>query len=559
MLNNSSKRFINIRKLSQISSGSYGYGNRFLPSGWFKDCIKSSTFEGQVFTSTPRVDSNALICHLESQKSSLKSLFDFENHLHYPTFVPSFTAFNSTLYRSLSSSTTCQDSSSSSSSTRDTFFNDNPYGDDSNEIKWGQDETDERSRRGAEAAREELKRRKPDENLVRRAQSQGVSLKVVEFDVSASEALKAFKEYQSRACRGFQAPMALLHPRDSFEPLGYKVNDRYNDNNSGNYDIDNDRNSKKSSLSEQETISSQSASSFSPSQSPSASATINDQTNYSYNRSVSSSARDAYSSSSLRGMNRHERYGNGSNGTYYDGSFGNNAYTRSHHLSSVLGPRRISSVVLEVFQKHVDSQDLTPVMLPFWCFDVEYSSYCVSARLGFPEGGKEASTSSLFYRDLSTSERESLSAIANHSRVSKDNPTMQVLGSFRFAQDVGKGIAAQHLPSRTRVLTKVEIEQMRSTADLKQRFDREEKHSKVPFLHRLFGGEIVTAPDSVPFEAPDMRQGIAWQFASRALADLDGMKAAEALKSMTKAIDVKNVTIRLKVFRSLYYFSSFFS
>jgi hypothetical protein len=96
-----------------------------------------------------------------------------------------------------------------------------------------------------------------------------------------------------------------------------------------------------------------------------------------------------------------------------------------------------------------------------------------------------------------------------------DSAEMQVYGSYKLVRDVCGGAAGAGLPVRTRALTRAEAE----------------------------AGTV----GGVALHPADMRQGVAWALAVRALTHQQLKAAEEGLRAATRATDLRDVRVSLQV------------
>ncbi|GIL70093.1 hypothetical protein Vretifemale_933 [Volvox reticuliferus] len=152
-----------------------------------------------------------------------------------------------------------------------------------------------------------------------------------------------------------------------------------------------------------------------------------------------------------------------------------------------------------------NTSTLTAAYLPYWCFEATFNSETYG-KLGF----KDSRTGEMVWKDKADPLPLSTGAVAPFG-----DPAMQVYASYKYVRDVGSGAAGPGLPLRCRVMTQAEAK----------------------------AGHV----GGVALHPADMRQGVAWQLAVRALTHKQLQAAEEALRQTTGATDLRDVRVALQV------------
>ncbi|GLI58995.1 hypothetical protein VaNZ11_000818 [Volvox africanus] len=152
-----------------------------------------------------------------------------------------------------------------------------------------------------------------------------------------------------------------------------------------------------------------------------------------------------------------------------------------------------------------NTHTMTAAYLPYWCFEATFNSEAY-AKLGF----KDSRTGEMVWRDKADPLQLSTGAVA-----SLDDPAMQVYASYKYVRDVGSGAGGRGLPRRCRAMTHAEAK----------------------------AGSV----GGVALHPADMRQGLAWQLAVRALTHKQLQAAEGALREATGSTDLRDVRVVLQV------------
>ncbi|GIL47669.1 hypothetical protein Vafri_4436 [Volvox africanus] len=152
-----------------------------------------------------------------------------------------------------------------------------------------------------------------------------------------------------------------------------------------------------------------------------------------------------------------------------------------------------------------NTNTLTAAYLPYWCFEATFNSEAY-AKLGF----KDSRTGEMVWKDKADPLQLSTGAVASF-----DDPAMQVYASYKYVRDVGGGAGGPGLPLRCRAMTHAEAR----------------------------AGNV----GGVALHPADMRQGLAWQLAVRALTHNQLQAAEGALREATRSTDLRDVRVALKV------------
>ncbi|GLC77062.1 hypothetical protein PLESTF_001879200 [Pleodorina starrii] len=148
---------------------------------------------------------------------------------------------------------------------------------------------------------------------------------------------------------------------------------------------------------------------------------------------------------------------------------------------------------------------LMAAYLPYWCFEATFNSEAF-AKLGF----KDERTGEMVWKDMADPLPLSRAALAPAA-----DPSMQVYAGYKYVRDVGGGAAGPGLPDRARPLSRSEA------------------------AAGLVGG--------VALQAADMRQGLAWTLALRALTHEQLRSAEGAVRGATKATDLRDLRVAMQV------------